>query len=272
VSSFGSAMKLISDPTQRKRIRVQLRLWSRDGAGGKIVRNLQTLERFLPAADMLDILLAIDSGPRYPLLDIRKLEVKFNNECHRHVMRGGAVRCSQPSLVGRAVERDVFAIWLRQTKFFHTESQVRDFLLRLDSGGPLSAHESLLLMSRFAAWVTWRDAATDSDPFGFTRRISALKVRACCGLDPQRRFSGKPLFLLVYCCHSGLSLIRPTIADAGFHELFQPPTAPENRHGWTQTWPREKSLRGFKPVSRPEAIHPPESMAHMDFTFTRLVI
>ena len=272
MNSFGSAMRLISDPTQRKRIRTRLRLWSRDGVGGKIVRNLQTLERFLPAADMRDILLAIDSGPRHPRPDIRNLEMEFDKECHRHVMRGGVVRCPQPSLVGRAVERDVFAIWLRQTKFFHTESQVRDFLLRLDSGGPLSPHESVLLMSRFGAWVTWRDVAASPDPFGFTRRISALKVRASCGLDPQRRFSGKPLFLLVYRCHSGLSLIRPTIADAGLHELFQPPIAPESRHGWTQTWPREKSLRGFKPVSRPEAIHPPESMAHLDFTFTRQVI
>jgi hypothetical protein len=272
VNSFGSAMKLISSPTQRKRIRARLRLWSRDGAGGKIVRNLQALERFLPATDMRDLLLAIDSGAGHPHLDIRHLEIQFDNECHKHVMRGGAVRCPRPSLVGRAVERDVFAIWLKQTKFFHTDSQVRDFLLRLNSGGPLSASESHLLMSRFGAWVTWRDAPLNPDPFGFTRRLSAIRIRACCGLDPQRRFSGKPLFLLVYQCHSGLFLFRPTIADAGLHELFQPPIVPESRHGWTQTWPREKSLRGFKPVSRPEAIHPPESMAHMDFKFTRQVV
>jgi hypothetical protein len=269
--SFQRAMRLIGNPRERRAIRDRLRVWQRDGLGGKIVRNLQMLERFLPPDHMKTILMELLNCPGSPRLRVRDLELNYQNECHNHVRMGGPIGGRRPVLVGRAVERDSFAQWLRRSVLFHTEAQVRDFIARLMGGGPLSKAEESLLMSPFSAWVTWIEDRSRSDPFGFKSHMTAVKIRACCGLDPQGRNFGKPLLLLVYRCDGGLQLYRPTIADADTYELFQPPVASENDHGWTQTWPRQIRIPNFKPIRRPEAVHAPAPLAYVEFTHTRQV-
>lgn len=153
MTSFQAAMRLIPDPKERRAIRDRLRAWQRDGLGGKLVRNLQTLERFLPPDHMKTILMALLKCPGAPRLRVRDLELGYERECHNHVRQGGPVEGKLPVLVGRAVERESFIQWLRRSSLFHTESQIRDFLARLMSGGSLSKTEASLLMSPFSAWI-----------------------------------------------------------------------------------------------------------------------
>jgi len=133
----------------------------------------------------------------------------------------------------------------------------------------LSTNETSLFMTAYSAWVTWREDKSGLDPFGFKKNVNASKVRSCCGLDPQRRHDGKPLMLLVYHADGKVELYRPTIADAGLHELFQPPLPPEHRHGWTQTWPREVAIPNFRPIARPEAVHERQTLSLIEPSLTR---
>jgi len=270
MQSFKTAIRTISDSWWRASILARLRIWRRDGLGAKIVRNLQ-LEHFLPARLMKEILLAIHRCPISSSGSTNVLENDYLAECFKYIRMGGEIRGGRPSILGRAVERDNFLQWLLKTKFVHTDSQARDLLMRLTTSGSLSKNERLLLMSEFSAWITWREDGRDPDPFGFKPRMSAMKIRACIGLDPQRRNDSKPLVVLAYQNRVGLHIYRPTIADAGIHELFEPPHPNENNHGWTQTWPRTTSIAGFKPISRPEALHAPENMASIHSLLTRIV-
>jgi hypothetical protein len=239
---------------------VALLRWStEDDLGREIVKNINPLERFLPKEDMRELLDVLRQSCHDPIPILNK---RYGRECHRHALLGGTVKSPKPPLIGRAVHRESFALWLYQEHgaYFHSERAVQDFITRLRQGDSMSAYESSILMSAWSAWVTWDSASAGADPFGFIESGKAEEVRACLGLDPERRWDGKPLLLLIYNRHPGVELYRPTVADAGLHRFFEPPPVGYDGHGWTKTWPPGMQTTKARLKPRPEALHRPVQM------------
>ena len=260
LSSFAHAIVLFSSSAQSQ-IQAALKRWStQDDLGREIVRNLNPLERFLPPDAMKVLLDAIRKAHK---LTVDQLILGYRDACYTQTMRGGSIKCVPPTLVGRAVEKDIFVWFLfrSERKFFKIKANASDLVDRLLIGDKLTPKETGILMSQFAAWVTWNDKGS-ADPFDFA--ADAFHVRACLGLDNKRRVD-KPLLLLVYSLAAGLSLVRPTVADAGLHSFFEPPPIGIDEHGWTKTWPAKlaRTKTKAKPIPRPEAIHSPVPLAYL---------
>jgi hypothetical protein len=261
MNSFMKAIVFFSRDAA-DRIETALHRWATgDDLGREIVKNINPLERFLPKEDMRELLEAIrrcESGEFAELAD------SYEHECHRHTLSGGRVRGRQPILLGRAVERSTFVMHLYRVhwKYFGTEQNVEDFIDRLRVRDSMSPYESKILMSSFAAWVTW-DELSDGDPFSFLESGTAEEIRACLGLDFSDRWRNKPILLFVYKRSAGLELNRPTIADAGLYRFFEPPPVGREEHGWTRTWYPGMSKVKFRLKPRPEAVHACEPMGHL---------
>lgn len=253
-------------PRQQAAIRKVLLRWSReDELGREIVRNVNPLERFLPADDMKPIL-AVVYGFRSK--SITALPDAYQLECFNHTRQGGEVSDPKPTFLGRAVERDAFIGWLykKYRGYFHTRAFVRDFVRRLLSGDPLTTYESAILTSPYSAWVTWEKSPSPTDPFGFA--VDADHLRACLGLAPPR-WHGRPAILIVYERNPGLTVHRPTVADAGLHRFFEPPPIGNDEHGLTKTWPSSLRKLSTAPIPRPEAVHAPDTMERLVRHLTR---
>ena len=265
MSTFGDTIGKFK-PKQRTAIRKVMLRWSRVELGREIVRNLNPLERFLPAADMQPILAVI---LRFQSKPITSLPASYRDECYLHTRQGGEVMSPKPAVLGRAVERRSFVDWLykRHRTFFRRRAFAEDFVRRLVAGDPLTAYELAMPMSEYSAWVTWDKL---SDPFAFA--VDADHLRACLGLTPPDRWSGHPMVLLVYPRHGGLTLNRPTIADAGLHQFFEPPPEGHDGHGLTKTWPSSLRKLSAAPSPRPEAVHAPETMGRLARGSTREIL
>jgi hypothetical protein len=264
MNSFDSTI-IRFGPKQQAAIRRVLLRWSRDELGREIVRNLNPLERFLPAADMEPILAIVHGFRSKP---ITALPDAYRDECYtHHTRRGGDVSNPQPAILGCAVERDVFIgrLYKNHRKYFRSRAFVRDFVRRLISGDPLTTYESALPISEHSVWVTWDKLS--SDPFAFA--VDADHLRACLGLAPPERWHARPVVLLVYERHPGLKLCRPTIADAGLHRFFEPPPVGNDAHGLTKTWPSSLRKLSAAPMPRPEAVHAPDTMERLVRRSTR---
>jgi hypothetical protein len=256
LSSFDRAITLFT-PAERALIRAHLQTWSIDtGLGRIIVPNLNSLEHFLPPEEMaplLDVLLTWDG------VDSLYLEKEYRQACYLRVRRGGEVK-NLPSgvLLGRAVERPMLESYLEEryfyrTAFFGSFDQIKDFVNRLCLGLPLSSREAGLMLAEFSMWATWEQGASATDPFAFAAD-DALQIRACIGL--QKRLASLELLLMIYQKPAGLSLCRPTVADAELHPHFQPPPKGFKNHGWTRPWSTDLvDWDGGRPVPRPECVH-----------------
>ncbi len=259
-SSFDDAFIAFTAAEQAALNETLLKWASSDGFGRVIVPNLQ-VEHFLPGLPNMHILLTAVGGCQSKTIDELKLEYK--EACYRNVLQGGRVFSPQPVLVGRAVDKDGFAQSLWEdygpiTKagkgFFASRGQAEDFVSRLLSGMAPELNERELLMSPHGAWVTWNPSDPSTDPFGFT--LSATAVRACIGLASLVLKKGEPLLLLVYEKTIAVELLRPTVADAGLYEYFEPPPKHYDAHGLTRPWSKTFTP-GFEPRPMPEAVHAP---------------
>jgi hypothetical protein len=220
-----------------------------------VVRNINPLERFLPKDNMRQLLAAILDCQDKP---IEELATRYQEECYKHCLYGGAVSSPQPVVVGRAVERDYFISYLYKncTDLFSSTQLAEGFVNRLCDGGIPRSNEGAAMMSSFGAWVTWDENSPISDPFSFVERGTAEEIRACLGLDTVGRNRGIPMLLLVY-RRGSQQLLRPTVADAGLFPLFEPPPVGMDGHGWTKTWSRGIASGKFSLRPRPEAVHSP---------------
>ncbi len=237
--------------------------WStEDELGREIVRNIHPLERFLPPDRLKQILAAIYSSRATSLSDLKSA---YQEECYKHTRQGGAVQCSRPVLLGRAVERETFVsrLYERERSYFRVPANVEDLVNRMIRREILTPRERTMLMDRFSTWATWNELESTADPFQFRRSTAADEVRASLGLDYQRLYEGKPLLLLVYELKHSTGLCRPTIADAGLHRLFEPPPLGFEEHGWTKTWavPVDHGRASVRP--RPEAVHEPVALIQL---------
>jgi hypothetical protein len=262
MSSYQKAIALFC-ADDIARIESTLVHWAtEDDLGREVVRNINPLERFLPKEDMRELLHVFLQSRNDP---VEKLRNAYGQECSRHRLQGGTIKGPKPLLIGRAVQRDSFALWLYReyASYFHTELMVQDFIDRLIRGEPTSDFESAILMSSGSTWVTWDEHSLSSDPFGFQKSRSADEIKGSLGLDPERRWNGKALLLLVYHRQLSAELHRPTIADAGLHRFFEPPPIGSDDHGWTKTWPPGMAIAGIRLKPRPEALHKPLSIRNV---------
>lgn len=258
MSSYRRAVQTLT-PEQRAQLQKRLGNWStRSRVGRVIVPNLNPLERFLPAGDMKELLLAICNSPED---DLFLLGDAYKEACYRHIRRGGPAKMETlPILLGRAVERSSFIYWLFQRSgYFTRQEEAEDFVERLINGDPLEGREPWLLMSQYSAWATWDLDNSENDPFVFG---SAEHVRASLGLDPEAR-TDRGLLLLVYERPQTLRLFRPTVADAGLFLFFQPPPPPIKSYGLTKPWePGIAQDSSYSPSPKPEVLHEPIEMLH----------
>jgi hypothetical protein len=243
-----------------------LERWTGDQFGREIVRNLRVLERFLRVSCMEGLLRAVLSAYGAPLIVLSRA---YQSECYKHIRRGGPVHV-HPVLIGRAIELGQLRKRLQESPacyplFYGNEILVDIFIDRLLGGAPLTPEEMSLLMSDYSAWATWDSDDSSSDPFRFGK--DADHIRASLGLDPNSWFIGSRLVLFVYELPMTVELCRPTIADAGLHPFFEPPTPPFDSYGKTRVWhlPRAK----HEPKPRPESVHEPVPMGTIRRAHTR---
>lgn len=262
-NSYNAAIRYFG-PRQQAAIRTTLIRWSRDDLGRELVRNINPLERFIPPDNMKSLLSVIYNARRKGL---DELAILYKEECFKpvNIRVGGLVRGVRPMTIGRAVEKQAFVYYLykKQRHCFRTKAMAHDFIQRLLSGDTMSATESSVLMSEFSAWVTWNDMPSATDPFEFARSTGlAEMIRACLGLDPEGRMTGKPILLLIY--KRRTELYRPTIADAGLYRFFEPPPIGIDAHGLTKTRPPGMSTSVYSSMPRPEAVHAPQPFSHLE--------
>lgn len=262
MSVFAEALARMT-PKQRFFVRSTVVAWSAESEAGAIVTaNLNPREHFLPVSRMRKLLLAIY---RHRKVEFSALEKSYELECHKHVLKGGVIRCPRPSQVGRVVERQSFLnhLYMSSGGYFVSLEDAEDFLARLIAGDELTERETEIPLSRFAAWVTWDNDAGDGDPFAFAKGNSEL-LRASLGLDPERRCVDGVL-LLRYKAGIQINLVRPTVADAALFLLFEPPDIDFDDHGQTRPWPPGAVADLVSaPTSRPEAVHERQPVLVLD--------
>jgi hypothetical protein len=245
MSSYAHAYSSLA-PLQQQSVEKCLERWRREmlPQAQRIIINLKDLEHFLPPENMSLILLAlIDlTEPTISLSDV------YRSICRENVCKGDSLRCESPLSVCRAVEEEVFTLWLfeKYRSIFQIENNARAFLRQTLAGTPLSATEGSFRMSEYIAWATWTPKGSSEAPLEIAG--SALYIRSALGLDPEQRFSKEPLLLLTYMPPS--DLFRPTVADAELGYQFEPPPLDFESHGLTR--PLSDTL-----PRRPEAIHHP---------------
>lgn len=243
-------------PAQQDDIEKKLREWYETKNGIYIVPNIQR-EVFLPVARMESLLQTILDNKD---ADQSEFEEKYQQECYRHVIQGGAIRLFPlPDVLGRAVSTFDFINKLQDIDddLFSDPDMAADFVVRLIAGDALSVQENDTLMSLYSVWVTWNEDDPTTDPFDFAFTNEANEIRANLGLE-KKAGDYNPLLLLRYNRDISLALFNPTIADANTYIYFQTAGSLSELHGWTKPWP--DILPGFNIKPRPEAIHEPEKL------------
>jgi len=269
-TSYQRAIRQFSK-TDRQQIGSTLLTWTAFERGRIIVPNLQDLERFLPGSRMHALLGVVQACYGLPT---DELERRYQQECFNHVGRGGMVRLNpQPTIVGRAVDREEFINWLlrKYKAYFYVRRNVIDFVMRLTGSGSLTETEKKLLASEYLAWATFDASVTSAGPFSFLVYNLADEVRACLGMNPRLR---NRLLLLTFDRPRRVKLRRPTITDAELFVFFQPPPMGLDAHGQTRTWPREfltGKLLSYNPIPRPEALMPPVAFKYLQLPVRELI-
>lgn len=255
IPCYPAALEKFTDPDDKDALMSTLDGWSHNRKGKVIISNLE-LERFLPVDEMFQLLDVVRAAHAESL---ETLERSYDNECHKHIARGGMIPSDiSPQVIGKAINRDFLAKWLIKeypAKFIN-EAVFEEFIERLIAGGPLDDYEkSFSLGSRYLIWVTWNVSNPTDDPFHFVRAGLSDEVRANLGLEPT---IGDRLLLFVYERRNIIDLHRPTVADAALFTFFQPPPSSEDKWGLTRPW--EPSFLGANAEEcdiqpRPEAVH-----------------
>lgn len=250
-------------PSQRADLETRLDQWNADPIGQIVVTNLRHAEFLLPIPRMLSVASTLWE---HRSTDDTSLARHYRSECHKHVLQGGQIDGAIPRLVGRAVDREEFVERLYEWHGpdrggpLHNRDLARDFVRRLETGDVLSDAEKDLRMSQYACWVTWNEASPQGDPFAFASPRRSASILASLGLAPVNHSPHRPLLLLSYSGSTVARLLKPTVADAGTYQYFQPPP-PGAAYGRTRPWPAE--LAGTilattdPPAGRPEALHEP---------------
>ncbi|RZL34037.1 MAG: hypothetical protein EOP00_32230 [Pedobacter sp.] len=219
--------------------------------GQRITKNIH-LEHFLPEDNMKDILLFIASeGDKRSTT----FEERYQKECYRHTLMGGDIPWTEkPSYFGAAVEIMAFKSHLMANypRKFPNQKKAEDFISHLKLGN-LPRMKKNLLLKKYSIWATWNENNHEEIPFEFCNTMLADEIRANLGLD--KLLISKELILFIYKMPKSIDVKRPTIADAGLSQYFEPTVPGFISHGLTRTWELEHSMIGYNLNPRPEGIH-----------------
>ncbi len=268
MSVFERALSQFS-VTEQPIIRSRMQAWMEAcRIGSVIVRNIDDKEHFLPESNMVLLLTAFLNSHGKEDEDLSK---EYLNACRLNNMKlaGGKIETEfEPNLLGKAVEYDIFAAYLRQATYCTTEDEAEMLIDDLrDLSHTLTAGQEKILLSQHLTWATCGLESLDAEPFSFMAHNNADLFRATLGL-PYHFRSIRGLILIVYHKPSDLEMYRPTVADAEQHAYFEPPPKSETRCGFTKPWnpgttglPADEEEKILKP--RPECVHDPVEMANL---------
>ena len=254
---FEKALRSFSND-EEEIIRTKINEWSNSFPyGQRITRNF-TREQFLPVNSMKEVLRIILDNEH---LDIYELEDLYEKECYNHVLLGGDMDVAvSPSCFGAAIERKQFEYYLGKHyyKYFPNKQEVKEFIESLLSnttiiGSKYSSFKKIKLKV-YNQWSTWNHEDLSKRPFDFANTNEAKEIRANLGLTRIR--TSKELLLFVFEIPSTIVPKRPTVADAGLYQYFEPPLRGSG-HGWTINWQEEPSFqkKNYNLKSRPEVVH-----------------
>lgn len=219
--------------------------------GERIAKNIST-EHFLHLDKMEELLRFILKDKS---LDSEKFEQNYERECYKYVLQGGDISSTPfPNFFGVAIEKKVLKKHLRDnyTSRFPDDQEAEDFIMGLKHS-ILPDDCKDVFIKQFNVWTTWNKDNPHLHPFEFCVTEKANEVRANLGLNKLN--VSRELLLMIYEIPTHLPVLRPTIADAGLSQYFEPPQMSITEHGYTRTWEKQKWMEELDIKPRPEGIH-----------------
>ncbi len=252
-----------------------LSLWERSGGGDiqRMLLNLRRLEVYLPQDSMNSIvqaLVAVASSleDQSLLVDEERSAVAdhtmkvYLGELNKHLKLGGICPETKPFRLGRAatisdLKRNLYRFYGPESSdepTFWEEEEVDCFLAMLISSSyeeresRLSDEQRRIFLSGNTTWVTWNENAPESlEPIDF----AASSERVCANLGLVRNRASEEYILFVY-DSARLTFYRPTIADAGSYQHFQP-SSHLDPYGRTSIWTSDE-INENQVQRRPESV------------------
>jgi hypothetical protein len=224
-------------PLEQDRIHDQLNRWSTAKTRAREVNRVVTnmlLDWHMPnamAEQLVQLMLGLEP------LEPEELNDKFSSICSNYRMMGDRYSdIDGGTALGRAKERDEYVAYLVDAhyEYFPSPVEAERFLFNLELDPTAHPSERRAVgLSPYGAWATWMDGANSvGDPFQFSPRLCAHHIRASLGFSPHPK-NALPLLLFTYHLSGGVSLQRPTLADAGMHPEFQPSRNARQEYGLT---------------------------------------
>ena len=256
MGTFYEAIKYFSASDQSV-IYARLHEWGQTYLGEYVCNNLK-LDHFMPLNTMIEILKFIVDKK---LLNNDDFGAAFEKECYKHVLKGGRIypKGKLPVIFGAAIDRSVFDkhLMTNYKNIFKSKQERRDFIdkLTINSKLPGSRHSGYIniKLKAYSVWATWNMSDFKAHPFNFCATNDADEIRANMGLLKASR--NEELLLFLYTIPPEIEPQRPTIADAGLGQHFQPALPLDEDHGWTINWRLENKTKGYNLGKRPECVH-----------------
>jgi hypothetical protein len=262
----SSYSKAIAEFSEDERILIEeiLSAWSANSRfGQRIVRNIER-ECFLSKDSMHEILAFILSNGKVVDNKREVFEKGYEELCYKHTLKGGQIEIKRPKFLGAAVEYEILFKHLKDIYAdLGDDLSIKDFIFSLQQANiKLSNDRKNIKLKKYNMWSTWDEQG--KNPFDYCITDKADEVRANMGL--KREDAKGELLLFIYTVPTNIELFRPTIADAGLSQYFEPPVI-VSVYGWTVTWPDDGTMEDYKEhiKPRPECIHEAITLGEVKF-------
>jgi len=263
MSSYLQAIRNFP-PDDRNKIEKRINDWSKESPRGqRVARNIGT-DHFLPVDKMTELLHFIKNDP---LTSWELFEKNYQNVCYSQPLQGGKIKVTKkPQFFGAAVEYETFFKHLKDnypSELGSDDAIIRDFISRLNKGELSKILGQIIRLKKFSVWATWNEDNFAAMPFDYCKTSKADEVRANMGLNRDDAAKSSSLLLFVYSIPNHIEPQRPTIADAGLSEYFEPPSSTFDEYGLTVNWQYEERMSVYSRKARPECIHDSILLLHL---------
>jgi hypothetical protein len=215
--AFDAVLSNWTSVSEREEIQRKLRLLATSSRTGSHVYQNMFSESRLNSAIVKEILESIlKCAP-----DLQSVITAFKQACYRHVLKGPSIKGTRPKVLGRAIAKTRFQDILIKSGMFNSSSSFDAFFRNLRAK-TLAQQQSIMQnvpLGRFIVWATFFSRNRSRDPFAHLPADSRL-IQDALGLPVESREDD--LFLFVYQPPKSLALLFPTIADAGWNDVFSP--------------------------------------------------
>jgi hypothetical protein len=213
---FHDALATLGTPQQAE-VRRRLTLIAGGGRTGSHVEQNMFTESRLPLASAVDILNSLLGCLCQP----GELEHAYKEACHRNILKGPRMKGRRPRVLGRAIARRRFEDLLIKGGVFASAASAESFFRRL-RGIPLSKQKRRLHRIPLGRKVVWTTFCADDRTVNPFSRLpnDAAQIQDALGFPLESR--DDDLFLFAYEAPDSVSLLFPTVADAGWNDVFSP--------------------------------------------------